>query len=418
MNKKTKGSWLVHHTNKLQAVTSQTEHEQIFLAGKAGILLSAMSSNNELMISKERLSALARASNINKLELPGILDVLAEQGVVDTSSEEVAVLGVTTSSVLDHTATIYDALGPSNSENACIFLAEQASQAPQADYQISELIGDTFKLDKSSAKQVLEESAEIGFVDAEAISESERLYFNGNLFRRDDTAKIKSVLDSLNSSEEMKIVELNAQLRSTACVTIQAAKKGLGENLFQKVTAVGLYDISVVSNDSEEVGYVTMPSAFCKYSNALEEDAFDLAKAFVSSITYGMTKSTHERGQIRLVEALIRALIRGESVGPVRAIGQDYKVLEMKGVVQVAHGSKKGRSGPMMRLLKKEVGELALQVIKKGDASEHSLDSFPSAAVTRFRGPERNRETERRKQKAESPRATNDILSSLRSGSI
>ena len=64
------------------------------------------------------------------------------------------------------------------------------------------------------------------------------------------------------------------------------------------------------------------------------DDAFDLAKAFVSSVTYGMTKSAYARGQIQMVDALLGALVRGESVGPVRAIAEDYKVLELKGVVE------------------------------------------------------------------------------------
>jgi hypothetical protein len=110
----------------------------------------------------------------------------------------------------------------------------------------------------------------------------------------------------------------------------------------------------------------------------------------------------------------MKTLIRGEPVGPVSAIAEDYKILELKGVVQVARGSKKGRTGPMMTLLKKEVGELALQVILQGDASEHSLDALPSAAVTKYRGPEENQQRVRKKQVRESPNATNDILRVLR----
>jgi hypothetical protein len=194
------------------------------------------------------------------------------------------------------------------------------------------------------------------------------------------------------------------------------AKRVLGESLFSKVCSVGLYDINAVCNNTEEVGFITLPSAFSKYSNAQVDDAFDLAKAFVSSITYGMTKSQYERGQIRMVEALLQALIRGEAVGPVAAIGQDYKVLETKGVVKVAIGSKKGRTGPMMKLLKKEVGILALQVIQNGDASEHSLSSLPTAAVSQYKGPEINRAIVRKRQVSENATATNGILSSLRKG--
>lgn len=108
--------------------------------------------------------------------------------------------------------------------------------------------------------------------------------------------------------------------------------------------------------------------------------------------------------------------MRGDSVGPVRAIAEDYKILELKGVVEVKTGTKNGRTGPMLKLLKKEVGELTLQAIRQGDVSEHSLTALPSAAVTRFNGPENNRERVRRTQKKMSPKATNDMLSVLRTG--
>jgi hypothetical protein len=119
-----------------------------------------------------------------------------------------------------------------------------------------------------------------------------------------------------------------------------------------------------------------------------------------------------------MVDALLSALIRGESVGPVSAIGQDYKVLELKGVVQVYHGAKSGRVGPMLKLLKREIGELARQVIREGDVSEHSLTVLPGAALNEYFGPEINRSIERRNQLSTSPKATNDMLSALRTGAF
>jgi hypothetical protein len=117
-----------------------------------------------------------------------------------------------------------------------------------------------------------------------------------------------------------------------------------------------------------------------------------------------------------MVEALLNTLIRGEPVGPVSAIANDYKVLELKHVVKVYKGQKSGRHGYLLKLLKKEVGILALEAIQKGDISEQSLTALPTAAVTRFQGPEENREKKRRAQVKSSPKATNDMLLVLRTG--
>ena len=123
-----------------------------------------------------------------------------------------------------------------------------------------------------------------------------------------------------------------------------------------------------------------------------------------------MTKSSYARGQISAVELLLQALVDGREVGPVRAIGEDYKVLELKGVVSVREGVRNGRRGPMMKLLKREIGELALQAIKQ------SLPDLPSAVITRYIGPEDNRTDIRRKQLAQNPNDTNEMIQALRTG--
>jgi len=418
MDKKIKGSWLIHHTDKLQGVRSQLGFEKTYLSGISGILLSAISSNNEITISKQRLNTLAQASNINVLtELPIIIDILRNKELIDVAGDGIAILGVTTSYTLQHTSDIFDSLEPTSQENAAIELAERASLEPIKSSEVLEELADVYSLERAEISEVIFKSEENGFVDVENLGDSEKLLFNGNLFRRETVRKVQVVLDSLSSSEQSKLTEVNEMLRKTACVPVEIIKSILGEQLFSKVSAIGLFDINVVSNSSEEVGFITLPSAFSKFSSSsMVDDAFNLAKAFVSSITYGMTKSPYARGQITMVERLLAAMVRGESVGPVPAIAEDYKILELKGVVQVKTGSKKGRTGPMLTLLKKEVGELALQAIQQGDVSEHSLDSLPNAVVTKFSGPEYNREKIRKKQTALSPKATNDMLSILRTG--
>lgn len=417
MDKKLQGSWLIHHTNKLQNVTNQGQYQSTFVAGKAGILLSAISETNQSVLPNDKLEVLANASNINiGFELPRLLEVLKEQELIDITASGVGVLGVTTSSALQHTSSIFESLSPKSIELSAIELAESASINPVLSSELGERLSDDYKLSKKEIQQLFYDSENIGFVDAEAISKDEKLLFNGNLFRRDSAVKTKAVLDSLNSAEQAALAELIQKLKSNACVPYADALQILGGKLFKKVNAIGFFDINVVSNSQEEVGYLTLPSAFSKFSSSMVDDAFDLAKAFVASLTYGMTKSDYARGQISMIDRLLGALIDGREVGPVSAIGQDYKILELKGVVSIRHGTKGGRSGPLMRLLKKEVGELALQAIRQGDVSEQSIIALPGAAITKFRGPEVNREIIRREQIQKSPFETNDMISALRTG--
>ncbi|KPX73493.1 hypothetical protein [Pseudomonas syringae group genomosp. 3] len=419
MDKKTQGSWLIHHTNKLQSVTNQQGYENTFVSGKAGILLSAISSDNESSISKTRLDTLAKAANVNLMfELPTLVSLLKTNELIDTTNSGIAVLGVTSASVLQHTADIFTSLNPSSIEEAAISLAEMTSIAPQYANETVEELSDIYHLHSQEAQQLLFDADQIGFVDFERFDKSDSILFNGNLFRRESTKKIKLVLDTLSQAEQLLMSEFTEALKKRACIDVESAEAMLGKALFQKTSSIGLFDVSIVSNNNSNTGFVTLPSAFSKYSNAMIDDAFDLAKAFLSSITYGISKSNHARGQIRMVDTLLSALVRGESVGPVAAISQDYRVLELKGVVSVHTGTKKGRTGPMLTLLKKEIGELALQAIRQGDVSEHSLSSLPTAAITSYKGPEENRYKTRRNQMKTSPKVTNDMLSALRTGGV
>jgi hypothetical protein len=414
VDEKTAGSWLIHHTHRLQRAEFLPGYDRIYTAGKAGILLSAISADRRSELSRDRVNALATASKITSLELPGLLAKLQERELIDQTTNGVSVLGVTTqTATLVHTAKLFSAIDPTPTERAVLAIAEAASNAPISHGEAME-IGDQHALTKVLAQQTISESCDVGFVDVESLAGGQQLFFNGNLFRRDNAEKIKRVLDSLGPSDQSVLKDATLQLQSRGCIDVTEIARMLGKQLFEKVMSVGLLDINVVSNSKEETGFVTLPSAFSKFSTSTIDDAFDLAKAFVSSITYGMTKSPSHRGRIDFVAALLRALIRGEPIGPVPAIAEDYKILEIKGVVQVKDGHKSGRYGPMMWLLKKEVGELALQVIMQGDASDQSLNALPSAAVSRYRGPEENQQIVRKRQVKDSPTTTNDILRVLR----
>lgn len=417
MEDKIKGSWLVHHTNKLQLAINHSGYDSMYAAGKAGILLSAISSEKQSNVSKNKLNTLAQAANINKIfELPKIIEILKAHKLIDETENGISVLGVTTPSVLLHSASIFESLTPSKIEQAQISLAERASKSPIYTSDVSEEISDHYNLSNRELTKLFNDAENIGFVDIEDFGENKKLMFNGNLFRRERTEKIKKLLDTLNQEETNRLNELSEMLKKSACISTTDAERVLGSALYEKINSIGVFDINVVSNSNESVGFLTLPSAFCKYSNSMIEDAFDLAKAFVSSVTYGMTKSRHERGKIQMVDALLSTLVNGEKVGPVRAIAEDYKVLELKGVVRVTEGSKNGRTGPMLELLKKEVGQLALQAIRSGDVSEHSLKDFPTAAITSFHGPEHNRENVRKRQLARDPETTHDMLHVLRTG--
>lgn len=413
MDSKTKGTWLVHHMNKLRQVTNVSDFENVHTAGKLGVLLSGLSASDASSLTNAQVAAIARAANISTLEQPVLLQQLATKRLINVGQHGIEVLGVTSGAVLDHTASAFDELGPTPHERAAIDIAEMVSREPIDTNLAAQYIGDTFKLASADAAELLVQSEQIGFLDAEELDPGRKLLFNGNLFRRDNAKKIQSVMGSLSVDDHRRVQSMEQYLKLHGCATVLEAQQILGDGLFSKLQSIAMYDVSEVSNEKEQVLYVTRPGAFGKFGgDAFAEDAMDLAKAFVACLKYGMTKRQASHGRIQMLKRLVGSLINGNWVGPATAIGQDYKVLEMKRVVEI----KPDRGYFSMRLLKKEVGELALQVLTEGDASEQSLQNFPGASVSRYRPPEENRVVTRKKQNALSKKGTKDILFALRTG--
>lgn len=182
-----------------------------------------------------------------------------------------------------------------------------------------------------------------------------------------------------------------------------------------KLQAIGMYDVNQVSNANESKTFITKPSAFNKYGDPFEEDALDLAKAFVSSLYYGIKFSSQERGKISMLKALLTKLVNGHEVGPATAIGEDYKLLELKRVIQLSSDSKYPNRFHM-KLLKKDVGLLAMQVLEVGDTSEQVVlgNNICSGNVTNYTGPEYNRQIVRKRQNSQSKKAVTELLRTFR----
>jgi hypothetical protein len=414
MEKNTQGAWIIHHTDKLIGVTSQNDFENLYFSGKCGMLLSALAeSDNQSLIQKTKVDAIAKASGVNlKLELPIILDKLYEEKLIDKSiSGDISVLGLTTNTVLQHTSKLFEELKPSPHEKAVIEIAELSSENPKIKSNVSEYICDSYRLPKADVEDLLFQTEQIGFIDSEEIDNNQKLYFNGNLFRNTDANKINKVLSSLVPDEQNKISQLNSLLDSSGCVPYKSALRIMGDKLLEKVQSIGLFDLNTVSNGKEVTYFITKPSSFSKYGNPLVEDALDLAKAFVASLSYGMIYSTTSRGKISMLSALLNRLIKGQWVGPATAIGQDYQILEYKRVVEIKPDKEyPGRFN--MRLLKKDVGEIALKVLNFGNASEDIL--LHGSKILNYEKPEKNREIVRKRQTKDSKRAMIDTLRTLR----
>jgi hypothetical protein len=416
MTSQEKGSWIIHHTNKLQNFTYSETFENILEAGKAGKLLASLSdTDNDALVDDKKVLALARNLKISKKELPQYLEDLEKRRLVEINPQGyVEVLAVATTSILDHTNKIFEDASPSSIESASLALSELVTNNPNTESSYTEELSDTYKLSKSETKDVIQLSKQLTFTDYEDLKDGETLLFNGNIFRKGAPDKLLAVLQSLNSKEERLVTEVEKFISETGCVPVAKVTTILGTPLFNKLHSIGFYDITTVANTRHELQFVSLPQAFSRYGNPFIEDGLGHAKQLVSALTYGVSFSPHSRGQIRDVSILLRKLIAGGTVGPANAIGQDYQVLELNGVVRIfPEKTSWGKLSFSMQLLKKDVGRIALQVLNQGDASGEV--ALAGASVNRYIDAESNRTEYRRlEQSQEHKKSTQDALLALR----
>lgn len=415
-NKETLGAWVIHHGRKLVMDSNgPAEFPAIDEAAKAATLLTKLGETNQASIPTNEVRAIAVASGLNpRHELSGLLDVLKRKRLIDQSVEEIAILGVTTKGSLGHAAEMYREAEPSPYEDASITLSEIASQSPVRRSDVSENIGDKHKLTKAQVTDFLDRAEGIGFVDKEGDGD-DRLLFNGNLFRRDSVVKTEKVLQSLNDTEQKRVAEIADQLATSGCLTVLHVETVLSKPLFEKLVAAGLYDLNGVTNEQGSHVYVTAPAAFHKFVDPMVDDCFDMAKALVAALTYGMMSRPNSQGRINNLPALVGKLISGREVGPTTSIGHDYRVLEVNRVVKLRR-DERFPNRFYLRLLKKEIGQLALQVLTRGNAYAQSLTGLPSAPMSGYVGPEASRTSVRKQQSQMSKRMTLDVLEAVRGG--
>ena len=418
--RETKGAWVVHHGQKVALdVRGAAEYPAIDEAAKAATLISRLAETNETVLSSQVVQAIATTAGLNpRHELNGLLQLLEKKRLIEQSQSgmEIAVLGVTTRAALQHAADIFDDASPSPVEEASIKLAEAVSSRPSRVRELNEAISDEFFLSTADTKEFFDRAEKLGFVDGEGQGD-DRLLFNGNLFRRDSVEKASRVLSSLTVSEQQRLNEVQAMLEVAGCLGLERVEAVLGTATLDKLVAAGFYDLNVVGNESGEYVFVTAPGAFHKYVDPLIDDCFDMAKSLVAALTYGMTKRGAASGRIMMLSALLGKLVRGHEIGSATAIGQDYRVLEMNRVVALRIDPTNA-SRFFMRLLKREVGELALQVLQTGTAAPDALGVVPTAPMVAYRGPEASRSRVRKHQLAPSRKGTRDVLEVLRGGRV
>lgn len=421
MEKKTRGAWLLAQSKNLDAFSGAgaARLENITYAGKVGRLYNLLRRNvadePSPVVAKKTIDQACQLIGIDRPTREAGLQLLVVAGRIDVAKGgDISVLGATTQAVLEATADTFDELGPTAEEHAILNLSERVSEKPIVRAEAERFVSDAHKLTGEQAKTLIDLSKSMALIDQEG--EKERcILFNSHTFRDGKYAqKAHAVLGSLSATDREHLAEVQERLRISGALYDADVEKLFGKDLYRRLVSVGLFDRLEVSNSTEAVGYIASPNDFQKFGRPFEEDPIDDAKALIASLTYGQTRSGQVRGQITMPDALLRKLVRGEEVGKmgVKAIGEDYKELEARQVIKV---TKRTTDRYTMKLLKRDVGELALTIVRGGAAAQEAV-LMDGSAATHFRGPHEVRTEVRSRNSVADRRFVNETLDRLRSG--
>jgi hypothetical protein len=421
MDNKTKGAWLLAQSKCLDGVTGvgAARLENISHAGRVGRLYNLLRRNiaddPNPTIDKQTVDQVCQLNGIDKATREVGLAALGRAGRIDIARNgSVSVLGATTTGVLELTAEFFAEQNPSSAEEAVLEVSEKVADRPILRSEATEFVSDTFQIVDTEASSLIELCKSTAIIDEESDC-GLTILFNSNTFRDGQyAAKAARILDGLTGLERSNLSEVQEKVRKNGALHDEEVKTVLGLDLYKRLISVGLFDRMEVSNSTEAVGYVTSPNDFQKYGRPFEDDPIDDAKALLASLTYGQTRSSYERGTITMPEALLRALIAGKEIGKngIRAIGEDYRELERRQVVKV---TKRGPGRYTMKLLKKDVGELALTLVRGGTVAQDVV-LLEGSAATGFTGPHDARSAVRKKNNVNDKKFVTQALDRLRTG--
>ncbi len=420
MDDKTKGAWLLAQSRNLDAVNGVGRLENIQFAGRTGRLYNLLRRSSvegsTTVVSANTVTDICRLNDIDRASRQLGLQTLHAEGRIDVSSSgDVAVLGATTEGVLQATARIFEAANPSVEEHAVVELSEMVAEKPESRVLIAQQISDKYSIVNKNVNSLIDVCRSAAILD-QSDDRGMSILFNSNTFRDAKyAAKAYTLMQALSPSEQSLLSELQDKIKQKGAVSEIEAVAILGADLYRRLIGVGLFDRLEVSNSKEAVGYLTSPDSFQKYGKPFEDDPVDDAKALLASLTYGMTRSDAARGAIAWPNLLLGRLIEGSAVGGqhgVRAIAEDYKELEKRQVVQLEN---KGNGRCTMRLLKKDVGELARGLIKGNNIASDTL-LLDGSPATKFKGPSENRNKVRERHTLQDHVFVTGALDRLRSG--
>lgn len=367
-----KGAWIAStkkHLDRHQCTPEVHQFPATDVAGKAANLLSLLQADSQERVTAAALNTYFVAAKIRPAEQEHILQKLQADGRLEicrTSAgvlEGVDVYTFSREQVLRSAARIFDGSNPTAREIASIDGLEFIVALPRAESElVARLAATGFRDEDARLTAQLQQT--LGLVGVDRYPGlDEPIIYNEHAFVA--PGKIVAAYRGLSTRERQTLEDVQHVIEQSGCVPYDAVVGRFPEDTLTMMEGLGLIDRQEVVSQFGNSDFITLPQTFGAYGGQLGMgvDCFHHAKMLLCCLKYGQLKSRVSRGKIRDLGWILDALLRGGEVGPCTAIGQDYTILENEGVISLRRAYDLGGEQYFMRLRKKEVAELAKQVL-------------------------------------------------------
>ncbi|WP_100617892.1 hypothetical protein [Bacillus cereus] len=380
------GYWSIATQKHLKQYTADSnglgQLGNLNIAGKAGRFLGVIRGNN-VIDNMEKLMQMANSVGISsKAELVRIILPELEQAsdkqvelIKDTSGNitGIAEYVFTNTSVLEIAGQMFENQYPNDIERVSIETMDETKRIPYLQSELFQLL----------AKQGYKEE-HIGL----AVALQNQFKLIQTLNKADGKEPIISneyVWGANHHKIAMAVSSLEFGRRQSLKEIIEVIQKVQGYPI--EMLPEGANDLILLAKKTGMINPTTIISSrglqkeFAFSAKMLEEDIYnddimDDVKLLLASIRFGEHYTPYSK--INEPEKFLTKLLQSGDIGPHSANLTDYTLLEKKGIVRVVNKTKPGyygpRTGACLELIRKDVAEQALKIIKSPDYSMN-LDS-------------------------------------------
>ncbi|HBJ1651477.1 hypothetical protein [Clostridium botulinum] len=383
-NKFKLGYWSIAAQKHLKIYTNDAtnidEFDTLDLTGKSGMFLGAIRGNSRIdnikKIEKMANTVGIKPKELHKIILPEIEK--ASDGKVEIIKNTPGdIIGLqeyvfTNKEVLNISGQVFENQNPGNNEIITIETMDKTKKIPYLQSEIINLLNkDGFSEEEITRSLMLQNQFKL-ITKLDKLNKNNPIISNEYIWGENND-KIAMAISNIQFDERQTLKEVIEIIQAFQGVPIEKLPP-IDSNLLMLAKKTGMINPTTIissRNIKKEFGFTPNIGK----SGGMNDDILDDVKLLLASIRFGENYTQYST--INKPERFLETLIRYGDIGPHSANETDYILLEKKGIVRVVEKSKPSyyggsRSGACLELVKTDVAEEALKIIK---SPEYNFDA-------------------------------------------